>query len=547
MLLSTKYEGYPSIRLGGDSEHTHRHTHRVVTGNNNIDENIDRFIKELIPILIKMNRICNEIALLGDFNIDLLKLDDRLKFQAWIDELTNLSLFPKITLPTRIGRQSSTLIDNIFCKLTPKTICTQSGIIYSDVSDHFPCFGSFDLNKKTKPAPKLVKQKFSTPNAIENFKNGLANHDFIQDIDQSHDCDPNSNYEIFISKVIEIKDKHIPTKLVKFDKHKHKKESWITFGIIKSISFRDNLRLRLIKTNIHSPEYEDIKQNLRTYNSIIKNSIRLAKTKYYTEIFDKYKSDMKNTWKHISSLLTKSNRKDITQINVKCKVNGDDIDIKIKDKLAIANEFNNFFANIGPKLATSIKTDGIKNFDSYLRSPIQSTFKFKPYTENDTLKLIQSLKSKTSTGHDGISVRLLKIIAPGIAHPITIILNQTLKTGIFPNNLKIAKIIPLHKKESTELVDNYRPVSLLNAISKVFERAAYNQLYNYFKTNSLFYNNQYGFRDEHSTELASSELIDRIFNDLDNKLNPMAIYVNLSKAFYTLDHSILIKNAVLRK
>ena len=106
--------------------------------------------------------------------------------------------------------------------------------------------------------------------------------------------------------------------------------------------------------------------------------------------------------------------------------------------------------------------------------------------------------------------------------------------------MKIAKVIPLFKKENPELVDNYRPVSLLCAISKVFEKTAYNQLYNYFKINNLFYNSQYGFRDEHSTELASIELIDRIFTDIDKKKNPITVYMDLSKAFDTLDHKILL-------
>ena len=106
--------------------------------------------------------------------------------------------------------------------------------------------------------------------------------------------------------------------------------------------------------------------------------------------------------------------------------------------------------------------------------------------------------------------------------------------------MKIAKVIPLYKKEDRELTDNYRPVSLLNAISKIFERAAYNQLYKYFQNNELFYKHQYGFRTQHSTELASIELIDQIFHDLDKKKNPVAIYMDLSKAFDTLDHKILL-------
>ena len=135
----------------------------------------------------------------------------------------------------------------------------------------------------------------------------------------------------------------------------------------------------------------------------------------------------------------------------------------------------------------------------------------------------------------------MKTISPGILKPLTLIINQSLCTGIFPDSFKIAKVIPLYKKESRELVDNYRPVSLLCAISKIFERAAYNQLYEYFKSNKLFYKSQYGFRDQHSTELAHTELIDQILHDLDKKKNPVIVYMDLSKAFDTLDHTILLR------
>ena len=88
---------------------------------------------------------------------------------------------------------------------------------------------------------------------------------------------------------------------------------------------------------------------------------------------------------------------------------------------------------------------------------------------------------------------------------------------------------------------NYRPVSLLTSISKIFEKVAYNQLSRYFKINKLFCKSQYGFRDEHSTELASVELIDRVMSAFENKNTPVAIYMDLSKAFDTLDHGILLQ------
>ena len=109
-----------------------------------------------------------------------------------------------------------------------------------------------------------------------------------------------------------------------------------------------------------------------------------------------------------------------------------------------------------------------------------------------------------------------------------------------PDDLKSARVVPLYKKNDDTLLNNYRPISLLISISKVFEKVVFLQLHKYFKDNNLFYKSQYGFLPEHSTELSCLELIDKITLDLDNKQTPVAIFMDLSKAFDTLNHDILL-------
>ena len=87
--------------------------------------------------------------------------------------------------------------------------------------------------------------------------------------------------------------------------------------------------------------------------------------------------------------------------------------------------------------------------------------------------------------------------------------------GIFPNQLKIAKVVPIFKTGDDTLFTNYRPISLLPSTSKVVERIIFNQLYTYFETNKLFYGSQYGFRKRHSTEFAALELVDKLLNMMD--------------------------------
>ena len=445
------------------------------------------------------------------------------------------SLCPKITLPTRFSQHSASLIDNIYCKIDESTINSTSGIILTGISDHLPYFVCLkNIFKQKKSVPKYVKCKINKPAAINDICEELKGSNIYNTLNHVLETDPNENYDKLIDHIMSIKEKHLPQRFVKFNKHRHKANKWITYGIINSLNSRDKKLLKLKLLIEGTSEYLALKQNISCYNSILKKSIREAKRIYYQNVFDKYKNDIKNTWKTISELLCKSSKKSnpIKELKVGNRI--------ITDKNEICNTFNKFFVNIGPSLAENIKPTKNIRFTSFLKKVVSSSFHFDLVGEEDVLKIVKSLKSKNSAGSDGISTNLLKIIIPAILKPVKLILNQSLVTGIFPDNLKVAKVTPLFKKNDSQLMDNYRPVSLLNSISKIFEKVVHKQLSAYFKKHKLFYKSQYGFRDEHSTELASMELIDRVMNSFEKKHTPLAIYMDLSKAFDTLDHKILL-------
>ena len=136
----------------------------------------------------------------------------------------------------------------------------------------------------------------------------------------------------------------------------------------------------------------------------------------------------------------------------------------------------------------------IKNTCSYLCDKLNTKLVFNAITEESVLHIINSLKPKTSTGVDGISNKLLKFVKCGIAKPLTTIINQMLSVDIFPDLLKISKVIPLYKKDDPVNFSNYRPISLLPSISKIFEKVIFKQLADYLEENNLMYKYQYGFR-----------------------------------------------------
>ena len=145
-----------------------------------------------------------------------------------------------------------------------------------------------------------------------------------------------------------------------------------------------------------------------------------------------------------------------------------------------------------------------------------------------------------SNGHDSISSELLKLVNIGISDCITLVINQSLRSGIFPDQLKIAKVTPIYKKDDKKLIKNYRPISLLPVILKVFETVICDQLNEYFTSNNLFSPQQYGFRKISSTELATLELIDPLLAQLNSQMTPINFYIDLSKAFDSLNHEILL-------
>ena len=137
-------------------------------------------------------------------------------------------------------------------------------------------------------------------------------------------------------------------------------------------------------------------------------------------------------------------------------------------------------------MAASIDTEPnpCSSYKQYLRHKYNNLFTFQNITTDVTSKLIKGLNSKTSFGYDGISTKLLKSLESVLVRPLTLIINQSLNTGILPDKFKITKIIPIHKKDDIHLVNNYRTISLLPSISKLFEKVVYEQLYAYLVNNN---------------------------------------------------------------
>ena len=163
-----------------------------------------------------------------------------------------------------------------------------------------------------------------------------------------------------------------------------------------------------------------------------------------------------------------------------------------------------------------------------------------PVAENEIIRLVQSLK-EAAAGYDGLSSSILKLSLSHISRPLTYICNLSLVEGVFPDEMKITNVIPLFKCDDQEMFNNYRPVSLLCSLSKVFEKIMYNRLIDFLDKHSLLFAFQFGFMKFHSTYMAIMMMVDKLTNYLDNGDFIFGVFLDFSKAFDTVDHDILVR------
>ena len=155
-------------------------------------------------------------------------------------------------------------------------------------------------------------------------------------------------------------------------------------------------------------------------------------------------------------------------------------------------------------------------------------------------KYVSSLKTKKVFGLDKISAHLLKDSADVITPCLTFLLNKSLSSAVFPAIWKKGKVVPIFKSGDRTSAGNFRPITILPVLSKILEKAVHRQLFTFLKENNLLAPEQFGFRPNLSTEVALAHLTENILDNMDNGFITGAAFLDLSKAFDTVDHQILL-------
>ena len=457
------------------------------------------------------------LAICGDFNINLLEINTDPIVSEFMDAMFSNGLINTIDKPTRITEYSASLIDNIFIS---NSLLYNSGIFAVDLTDHFPVFTVIKNIFRRTESSKIIKYRQINEASLEIMKNSLSFYNF-DEIMNAYDID--YAIEKLNDIIMSEYNVHCPIVTRKLT-NKDCKKPWITNYIKSIIRHKQSSYFRFKSGLISHDEYKVIRNRTNS-------QIKVSKKNYYTNLLYDFKGNMKKTWNVLNGILRPGHNQKKSEIN-SLLINGS----IVENKEQICDLLNSHFANVGSSVARSFP-----NRNHVMHGPsISNSFFFK-YISVDYVKGVILGMGNKSTNISSYPVRALKSIVDIISSPLTIIINKSLNRGYFPQSLKLARVVALYKGGSKDDINNYRPVSILPILSKIFERAVHTQLYSFLEKYDILSDCQSGFRRKKSTIQAVMNNLKYVYNNMDAGRVVVSFFMDFSKAFDCLDHELLLK------
>ena len=417
---------------------------------------LSAFLGGLGPIL---ESLPSGSVVLGDINIDLNPIN-----QTFNDKLTkdyinilNSSCFTNTILsPTRYGTSKNSIIDHVLINTFFREV--KSCTVDFAISDHQPCVVSIKTAVKIKSLKQhgiLEKVDYGKLNEM------VCNEDWRSLLNIGDAC-------ACVGAFVNTMSKHIQAATTSFKISKRKQsfiKPWMTGQLFELITKRKQMHDKVKK----QPYDSKLKTEYSKFRNFVTSEISAAKRKFYQCKFEDCKGNNNDKWKFINNLLNKKNY-DSTPTSL------DDNGEITSDPTKICNIFNDYFVNIGTKLANELPECAI-NFKSYLPT-IESnlSFKFEEIDTTEIVNIIRNLNSKKASGYDQITTRSIKENILVLAPVLTELVNMMFRESVFPDCLKVAKVIPLFKKGSKSNPTNYRPISILPILSKITEKVMSHQI-----------------------------------------------------------------------
>ena len=464
----------------------------------------------------------HEIVVAGDLNINLIGYEDScLDIKKFVYSMFSLNFVPSITKPTRFPdgnqRGGPSLLDHMWHN---RRSVTKSGIILYNITDHLPTFFILtDLPLSDNNMIKLMFRDHSEDNiCIFRDRCRLFNWQFDPNVNVS--C----NVEHFSENLNKLYCKSFPLK-IKYVSANRLKKPWLTSSIIKSIKMKSYYFKKLKLNEISATFY-------KRYRNMLTDTIRKAKRQYQNDSFYRCKGDLRKTWKLINDVILDTKFKKFVPI-----VN--DNGSEISDRREIAQNFNNYFCNVANLLDSTIPAQLSDPRDN-INVNLSSSLFFNPVNPFEIINIVNKLKN-SSYGLYSIPTNVFKSVIDVLCLPLSVLINQSLSTGIFPDSLKKAVVVPIHKSGSESELSNYRPTSTLPLLSKIFERSVYNRLNGFLNKHDILSYSQFGFRRGRSTVDALVRFVEEIYESWNSKKHIIGVSVDLRKAFDTVNHGVLEK------
>ena len=387
------------------------------------------------------------------------------------------------------------------------------------------------LLKQTKiidKNPLIFESRSLMAEKLNIVKNKLYSEDWHGLLNKN---DMDENFNLLNDKISDTMDEVAPVRTITISARRRYIEPWMSKSLQRSGRKKAQLYKETLKINATDIDRQKYRDYRNTYNRL-KWMMMIT---YYKKKIQENTTNTKKLWKVINNIIGK--HKHSGSIIYYITVDG----AHKYDPDVIANEFGKFYSQLGSKLASQIKRSA-KPTEEYL-SKIPRTLQslaLHSTSASEIEKIAMALPSKTSFGHDKISNVMLKSIITAISIPLSIVFNQSISTGKFPQKMKQVEVVPLYKGKDMDLVINYRPISLLITISKLLEKVVYRRMYSFLEKYDILFQSQYGFRSNHNCEHAILELSGKILQAREKNEHPICIFLDLSKVFDTLNHQVLL-------
>ena len=453
----------------------------------------------------------DDIILIGDLNCNVKAAKPSKETQKLMTLCEDYQLQQRIDKPTRITTTSASTIDHIWTR--NKNLITEVGTC-EGLSDHCGIYALIEVNLGKSEPEEIIFRDFKNFNETkykEDIMTYIKESDFQLHLENK---DVNKAFNTWVTCIQHAADKNAP--IIKTKKTEKKKIPWYNKEL-EEITRIKNMYIKLYKLYKNPEDKEAIKiaKNQQTHLK------RKYKREYYKDRIDNFTGDSKKMWNLLNDITDRTYKEDILPDLINQEV---------------ANKFNNYFANVGINVQKKLNINIPK---PTLNS--NGIFKFQPETKTRIEQLICRIKPNVAVGHDKLSAKLIKIASPIISEDLKTLVNLSYETKTFPDQLKIAIVKPIHKKGSNNEPEQYRPISILPVISKIFERSAVDQLMKYAIENKLINPNQHAYQKHHSTVTCLFELVESIKKNIDQGNMVAMAALDLSKAFDSLAHNLILK------